>query len=247
MGYRRSPREKLTCPFQPSRKCSDCDCRKSCFFNFLSGESLDRFRAERRMGRYPAGQFIFTEGELPRGIYILCIGAARLSKSDKRGRELTLQYHSRGDLLGEVPYFAGEPYGGSAETLQDSTVCFLPRELVEYLRAREPEFSRKLLCGLGRAICKAMDRTLGFAFRSAESRLAGFLLSLKEPPLTPAAPHSGPDHRYSRREIAENLGLSPETVIRTLSSFQRMGIIRVSGQDIAVRDRNGLELIANDR
>jgi CRP/FNR family transcriptional regulator len=123
-------------------------------------------------------------------------------------------------------------------------VCFLPRELVERFIADEPEFSRRLVRRISRFVCQSMDRAFGFAFRGADARLAGFLLALKEPPGDAVALPCHGRYDYSRREIAQNLGLSPETVIRTLSSFQRRGLIRLDGKRIEVRDRPALANVA---
>ncbi|MDD5629095.1 MAG: Crp/Fnr family transcriptional regulator [Elusimicrobia bacterium] len=244
MGYKRTIAPALECPFQPGEHCRTCDCKRRCFFNFLSPESLRRFRLERRMRRYKARQYIFQEGEQPQGLFILCVGDVKMSKTDDRGRELTLHYLSCGDLVGEVPFLAGEPYCASAETLRESVVCFLPGGLVEYISAHEPEFSRRLARRVSRFVCRTMDRAFGFAFRGAEARLAAFLLSLKAPPAPAVALPCHGRFDYSRREIAQNLGLSPETVIRALSSFQRRGLVRLDGKAIEIRDRAGLETVA---
>jgi CRP/FNR family transcriptional regulator len=246
MGYQRTPAPALACPFEPGEHCRTCDCRRRCFFNFLSPASLKRFRAQRQMRRYKARQSIFQEGEQPQGLFILCVGDVKMTKSDQRGRELTLAYLSCGDLVGEVPFLGAEPYCSSAETMRESVVCFLPRELVDYLAGQEPEIYRRLLRRVSRFLCRSMDRAFGFAFRSSQSRLANFLLALKPPPAPVAALPCKGKYDYSRREIAQNLGLSPETVIRALSSFQRRGLISLHGRAIAVRDRAAIEALARE-
>jgi CRP/FNR family transcriptional regulator len=247
MGYKRKIAQPLNCPFQPAQGCSACDCRRRCFFNFLSPGPLKRFRAERQMRRYKAHQFIFQEGDQPQGLYIVCVGDVKMTKSDQRGRGLTLHYLSCGDLMGETSFFGAQPYGAAAEALRESVICFLPRALVDYIVEAEPEFTRRLVRRVSRLTCQSMDRTFSLAFRSAESRLADFLIALK-PPAAPAT--SLPCHgraEYTRREIAENLGLSPETVIRILSAFQGRGLVRLDGKTIELRDRPGLEAIARER
>ncbi len=240
MGYKRTPAPALTCPFQPAESCRSCDCQRRCFFNFLSPASLKLFRAERQMRRYKAGGLVFHEGEDPQGVFILCVGDVKMTKSDQRGRELTLAYLSCGDLMGEVPFLGAEPYCASAETLRESVVCFLPRALMDMLTEREPELHRRLLRRVSRFVCQSMDRAFGFAFRSAEARLAGFL----------TAPKTRPSCRErrdtNRREMAQNLGVAPETVIRTLAAFQSRGLIRISGKAIEVRDRAALEAVARE-
>jgi CRP/FNR family transcriptional regulator len=237
----------LECPFQPGEHCRTCDCRKRCFFNFLSPESMKRFRAQRQMRRYRAHQVLLQEGDQPQGIYILCVGDIKMTKADERGHELTLMYLSCGDLVGETPFLGAVPYCATAEIMRDSVVCFLPRELVDYIIAHEPEFSRRLVRRVSRFVCKSMDRAFNFAFRGADSRLASFLLTIKPPPVPAVALSCHGKYDYSRREIAQNLGLSPETVIRALSAFQHRGLIRIKGKDIEIRDRAALENVAAER
>ncbi|MFA6093784.1 MAG: Crp/Fnr family transcriptional regulator [Elusimicrobiota bacterium] len=197
---------------------------------------MESFRRMRRMRRCKPHQTLFSEGEQPQGFFILCAGDVKVVKEDQRGRELILMYLSCGDLVGDAAYFSGQPYCVSAEVMRESVICFLPKELCEELSAREPEFSRRLLQRAGRDLCRSMERTFNYAFRSAYGRLAGFLLTSRAPVASCRLPVN-----YSRREIAANLGLSPETVIRALSVFQKRGFIRVSGKTIEVCDRAGLE------
>ncbi|MBI5622363.1 MAG: Crp/Fnr family transcriptional regulator [Elusimicrobia bacterium] len=247
MGYKRPIPTHLECPFEPEYHCRDCDCKKRCFFNFLSPDSLKRFKAERRMRLYKAHQLIFNEGDQPQGMHMLCVGDVKLVKSDAHGRELTVSYLSCGDLVGDAPFWAGGHYCSSAETLRESVVCFLHRGLVEYLERAEPEFGRRSLQRISVSLCRCMDRVVGMAFKSAEARLAAFLLALKQPPVSNSSLPCHLKPAYSRREIADNLGLSPETVIRGLSAFQRRGLIRVSGKSIDVKDKSGLESVAAER
>ncbi|MFA6316003.1 MAG: Crp/Fnr family transcriptional regulator [Elusimicrobiota bacterium] len=247
MGYKRPIPTRLECPFEPQYHCRECDCKKRCFFNFLSGDPLKRFKTERRMRLYKPHQIIFSEGDQPQGMHLLCVGDVKLVKADTHGRELTISYLSCGDLVGDSPYWAGTPYCTSAETMRESVVCFLHRGLVESLEKSDPEFWRRSLRRISASLCQAMDRVVGMAFKSAEARLASFLLSLKFPPVPDASLSCHLRPAYSRREIADNLGLSPETVIRGLAAFQRRGLVRVSGKSIDVRDRSGLEKAAAER
>ena len=247
MGYKRTIALALECPFQPGEHCRSCDCRKRCFFNFLSPETLKRFRRDRQMRRYKAQQVLFQEGDQPQGVYILCVGDVKMTKADERGRELALMYLSCGDLVGEVSYLGGEAYCASAEIMRDSVICFLPRELVDYIAAHEPEFLRRMVRRVSRFLCRSMDRAFNFAFRGADSRLASFLLAVKHPPAPVASLPCHGRLAFNRREMAENLGLSPETVIRTLSAFQSRGLIRISGKDIEILDRPALENAAAER
>ncbi|MBI5241678.1 MAG: Crp/Fnr family transcriptional regulator [Elusimicrobia bacterium] len=247
MGYKRAAAPILTCPFEPAQNCGSCDCRRRCFFDFLSPESLREFRARRQMRHCKAHQPLFQEGEQPQGIFILCLGSVKMTKSDRRGRELTMARLADGDLVGEVSFLGHEPYCASAETLSDSVVCFLPRDLMDDLAAREPELERRLLGRVSRFLCRSMNQAFSFAFRSSQSRLADFLLAIRPPPAGVTALPEGGRHVYNRREIARNLGLSPETVIRTLSSFQKRGLIRIQGRAVEVCDRPALEALAHEQ
>ncbi|MBI5208426.1 MAG: Crp/Fnr family transcriptional regulator [Elusimicrobia bacterium] len=262
MAAERTSFIRRDCPFVPTKDCAECDAHRRCFLDSLSPESVRLFRAERRMRLYKAGQPVFTAGDDPRGIHILCVGDARMVKSDAGGRELTLAHLSCGDFMGEAWYVAGKPYGATVETVRDSVVCFVPRDLVERFRKTEPAFELMLLRWVSRSVSRSMDRVFTFAFRSAEARLAGFIMDPREVPRN-GIPAKGPargglpasagplDCRgrepRSRREIADILGLSPETVIRTLSAFQRRGLVRLSGRSIKIRDRAGLEAVAQER
>jgi CRP/FNR family transcriptional regulator len=213
----------------------------------VSPEKIDEFRACGAVAIYKARQVIFHEGTPAVGLYILCYGAVKLYQSDRFGHDHILCIAVPGDLLGELPLDPTEPYSVSAEVLTESQLCYLPRErLVDFIQAN-PTTSLRLIAALSKALSAARRKAGDLALKPAETRLAEVLVQLASAPTGEAAP-SNPTRvalGYSRREIAEMIGVSTETVIRLLGRLRRKGLITSHGREIVISDVQKLSRIAN--
>lgn len=226
---------KQACPYPVPAKCSECACWKRCVFNFLKGEARKRFVTGRQLREYRARQLIFRQGESPRGMFVLCSGHVRLVKTGEQGKRLTLRYLSCGEMIDPASYWAGGDYCVSAETVRESIVCFVPSVLLKRSFADNKEFQKRLIESMGRGLCGMMQRATGWALRSADARLAEFLLSVRNPEEEPGLPVCRSfEAEYNRADIAQCVGLTRETVTRRLSFFQRRGLIRLNGRTIHV-------------
>lgn len=204
-----------------------------------------RFLDEKIPRLYQARQIIFSEGDWPQGLLILCRGTVRLALTTQQGRQLTLGHCTCGDIFGEAAYLAGRTHFFSAEAATDCYVCLVPRTLADELSSRNPEFLKRMAVKSSSQLCATTQLASNWVFKSADARLADFLLSAEA--AGRGAPPCRPDQRFTRRDVAEQVGLSPETVIRRLSSFKQRGFVKLSGKAIAVVNRKALESVSNGR
>jgi CRP/FNR family transcriptional regulator len=131
--------------------------------------------------------------------------------------------------------------------LTESQLCYLPRDrLVEFIHAN-PTTSLRLIAALSKALSAARKKAGDLALKPAETRLAEILVQLASAPpseggrMNPTRVALG----YSRREIAEMIGVSTETVIRLLGRLRRKGLITSHGREIVISDVEKLSRIAN--
>jgi len=193
------------------------------------------------MRTYQRGQFIFQEGDRPHGLFIMCGGHVRTVKQERGGQTLTLRYLVCGEFLGVSSFLARERYCNSAEAIRKSTVCFLEEGFVREMSDACREFERRLMTHLARKVRQTIRHTTGWALKSADTRLAEFLLSVNRPVLDASRQDcesaGGP---YTRKGIAQCVGVTIETVVRKLSAFQAKGWVRLSGKEIEILDRDAL-------
>lgn len=226
--------------------CENCAIRDTSIIADLPIEKLDEFRACGASAIYKARQVIFHEGTPAGGLYILCHGAVKLYQSDRFGRDHILGVSGPGDVLGELPVDPTESYSTSAEALTESQLCYLPRErLVQFIQVH-PMTGVRLIGVLSTALGTARKKARDLALKPAETRLAELLVHLARSAGQPAG--NGATRvtlGYSRREIAEMIGVSTETAIRLLGRLKKKRVITAHQRELIIADVEKLARVAS--
>jgi CRP-like cAMP-binding protein len=225
--------------------CEQCPVRDVTVAADLPVEMLDGFRACTSTTIYRPRQVLFHEGAAAAGLYVVCSGAVKIYQSDRFGRDYILDVARPGDVLGEVGMGDGETYSTSAEAMVDTLASFLGREHLARFLQLHPSTGLRLVATLGAALARARRKARDLAFKSAEGRLAELLLDFADGAGTPA-PSGGlrVSLAYSRREIAEMIGVSPETAIRLLGRLRDRRVLSLEHRELAVHDVERLRRIA---
>lgn len=85
---------------------------------------------------------LFVEGEMPRGVFILCSGRAKLTTSSSEGKTLIMKITEPGEILGASAAILGKPYEVSAELMEPSQVNFVRLPDFLALLERHPDVER---------------------------------------------------------------------------------------------------------
>lgn len=193
---------------------------------------------------YKKGQVLFAEGAYPFGIYCISTGKVKLSHHGDDGKEQITRLLRGGDILGYRAVLSGERYGGTAITLEDSKICFIPREAFMSLLKNDPGFSFEVMRLLSVELHKAELRITHLAQKPVRERLAETLLFIRE---TYGYELDGAtlNVRLSREELANLVGTATESTIRLLSEFKRDGVIELDGKKIKITNSRELSHVAN--
>lgn len=194
-----------------------------------------------------AGDLLFQEGLPAKGIYMIKQGRVKLVQQtpDRRKKQI-LRILGPGDLLGEEAFFTGGTYSAYARALEPTDYCFFPgQEFVKFL-SRHPVAALRLLEKLADAVKEYQRMLVEIAYEKGEERLARLLLDLarKAPPAP--KPEEGEergrviDLGLTRTELAELLGLRPETTIRILHRWQAEGVLNIEGPRLILLDEEKL-------
>ena len=97
--------------------CVDCKLRNGDYFCDLPKTSLKAFEAIKYTTTFPKGAILFLEGQLPRGVFLLCSGRVKLSTCSSDGKVLITRIAEAGELLGLSSSISNKPYIVTAETL----------------------------------------------------------------------------------------------------------------------------------
>jgi CRP-like cAMP-binding protein len=176
---------------------------------------------------------IFGENEPADYIYKVMSGTVRTYKILNDGRRQIAGFHLPGDVFG---LDTGDEHTFSAEAVSDATVLVFKRSTVLAAANRDSDVARELWTMTAKQLHHVQDHML-LLIKSAQERVASFLLEM-------AARVSGGnevDLPMSRQDIADYLGLTIETVSRTLTQLENAAAIAVpSSRRIVLRNRSAL-------
>lgn len=211
----------------------------------LHGEAADRLLAISRTLAVPAGRAVMMEGAPATELFSVTSGIVSIFKLMPDGRRQITGFLYPGGFLG-VTFNAETTYAYSADAVTRVTLRAYPRRDFERLLDEVPGVRRAFIAAMADELTEAQDRMLLLAHRSASERLACFLLTLAQrqagaqgrPTDSVYVPMRGAD-------IADYLGLTAETVSRTMAVFRRKGIVLPEkGGHIEILDRGALEALA---
>jgi CRP/FNR family transcriptional regulator, nitrogen fixation regulation protein len=173
---------------------------------------------------------IYAEGEEARSYYKVITGMVRCCKFSLDGRRQIDAFYVPGDVFGVE---AGGEHRRSAEAVCDCTVISYRRKGLEALAATDERLAQWFFSYALRSLARAQDHSLVLGRRSAAQKLAAFLLEIAA-----HTPHGEAiELAMTRQDIADYLGLTIETVSRTLSQFERNAVIAIpSTRRIRLKD-----------
>ena len=219
--------------------------RQKSGFSFL--KDLRGLESIKTSAIYPRGAVLFTEGQRPQGVYILCEGRAKISVASAEGKTLVVKIAGPGDVLGLNSVLMDKPALATAETIDRCRINSVSREdLITLL-----ESDRMAYAGIARALSQElsglMDHTrLLLLSDSAAEKLAKLLLGWSDVKGKPTAQGTQIECGLTHAELAQLICTSRETVTRILGDFQRTGTVALNGSVITVQNRKALKLLARN-
>jgi CRP-like cAMP-binding protein len=155
------------------------------------------------------------------------------------GRELMTGLYKPEDYLGVTALLLEEPFNETAEAVEDSSVCMLPREAIVTLLNRYPAIGNQFIRILSNNIREKEEQLLQLAYNSVRKRLAQVLVRLSKQSVEPA------QFKISREELAAMAGMATETVSRTLTDFKEEGLIEKKGSQVSIINLDRLTKMKN--
>jgi len=223
--------------------CLTCPVRGEHLFCNLSVSAGQRLNEIKSTAVYPKGAMLFIEGQLSRGVFVLCSGKVKLSTTSREGKTIITKISEPGDVLGLNAVVSGCPYEVTAEMMEPGQANFVPRDCLLQLIKDFPEAALRVSQQLSRNYFTAYEeiRTLGLAISPTE-KFAKLLLSWS----TAAPQNDGASQlklTLTHEEIGELIGTTRETVSRLFSDFKKKQLVQIKGATLVIRSRPALEKI----
>jgi len=169
---------------------------------------------------YSKDEEIFAEGDRAAYLYKVVSGAVRTSKLLSDGRRQIDAFHLTGDIFGIE---AGDEYRFCAEAVGDCTVVAYRRSSLDAFAAADAQLAHQFTAAMMRSLVRAQNHLLLLGRKTALEKIATFLLDMADRLSNGGAV----DLPMSRIDIADHLGLTIETVSRSLTQLEKQGVIEL--------------------
>ncbi|HEX9649050.1 MAG TPA: response regulator [Cyclobacteriaceae bacterium] len=204
--------------------------------------NIDMLISNHKLRMFKKKASVFHETDYPNHLYFISSGRVKTFKSNQDGKDLILGVHSTGEFLGYNALITNTSYSESAEALEDSELYVIPKQDFESLMYTNRDVTRKFIQILSDNLQEKEEQMLHLAYNSVRQRVAEALINLEEKynSTTP-----GETLTISREDLANIVGTSPESVIRTLSDFKDEKSIEIKSGKIRILDPGKLEKIVS--
>lgn len=202
--------------------CTHCDLGVAAFCAGLTTQQFRRFMTVLGQASFAPGTTIFREGDPSQHLYTITAGAVKLYKLLSDGRRQITAFMFPGDFFGMS---INDSYAYTAESLTTVVVCRFPRRKLESLFSEMPMLEKKLLGATTQELAAAQEQMLLLGRKTAREKLATFLVMLRRRLSEKGNNSALFALPMSRSDIADFLGLTIETVSRTLTGLRRDGLI----------------------
>ena len=183
--------------------------------------------------QFKAGQRIHTIGQPFEMLYIVHSGFLKTVLIDEFGNEQVLSFPMKGDLFG-IDGIHAQRYSSEAVALSNCDLILLPFKKFTALGRTYAELENATYTVMSRELVREQAMVSMLGALSAEARVARFLVSLSERYAAMGYSSKLFNLRMTRQEIGSYLGLTLETVSRTLSAFNEIGLINVDQRAISI-------------
>lgn len=219
-----------------SSSCKTCSLRPVCAVN------PDELACSRQMDdlvlgyrHVKKGEALYRVGDAFSNLYAVRTGSYKKVTLLADGREQVTGFYVSGELLGSDGISA-DRYASDVIALEDSSVCVMPFDLLELLSREVKAVQHNVFRMLSAELVRESHSMMLLGTMTADERVAAFLLDLSRRWQARAYSASEFVLRMTREETGSFLGLKLETVSRTLSRFQKQGLIKVQGKEVHILD-----------
>ena len=222
-------------------RCRACAVRSLGVCDAIDETDLVEFERIARDVHLAPNEALFTVGQAATSVHNITAGVARLYKLLSDGRRQVIGFALPGDFLGTMP---SDRYSFSADAIVAVSMCRFPVDAFLRFIEHRPNFLLRINKFAARELMLAQEQMLLLGRRTAEEKVAAFLVGWRA-----RLTHIGDDRQIislpmSRQDIADYLGLTIETVSRTLTRFERERMLDIVTGGVHLLDPTRAETMA---
>ncbi|MGD8731398.1 MAG: Crp/Fnr family transcriptional regulator [Anaerolineales bacterium] len=181
------------------------------------------------------GQVLFTQMDTADHVYVVVSGCISLFLATEDGKELVINEMQRGDCFGELSLITHEPRSTGAIAQEASEVVIIPSHTFMKVLQSDTVLMQRVLETTASRLRKSSERESALAFLDANARIARILLDLDQKESDKGF------IRITQESLGQYVGLTRQTVARTLGAWRREGWVLTARGGIRILDRTKLE------
>lgn len=206
---------------------------RSCqLFTGVPVEDLENIAAVTVVKSLEKGDYLFHEGDLAHGFYIVQRGAVNVHRVTAAGKEQVIHVFRTGDSFAEIAVASATGYPADARALEPTQVLLVQKEGILELLKRQPELALRMLASMSSHLRVLVTQIEDLTVKDVETRLANWLV--KRCPAPPGESPVNIELTVTKRVLAAELGTVSETFSRTLAKFRQQRLIGVKGKTLTV-------------
>jgi CRP/FNR family transcriptional regulator len=163
-------------------------------------------------------------------------GKVKITKLSNDGKEIILEIISPHEMFGGIAVVKGFPYPANAVAMEDSEITRISRKNLLSLMDKLPNLMYCMAMNIGDRIKGSHETLKSIALEKVESRIASLLIKLSEKSGEKTSEGIMINMKLTKQDIAEMVGTTVETSIRTMSKFTKSGLIASKSGKILIRD-----------
>ena len=174
--------------------------------------------------------YLFHEGELSRGFYLVQSGAINVHRVSAAGKEQVIHVFRAGESFAEAALASPTGYPADARAVEPSTVLIIPKAPILDLIGRRPDLAVRMLGSMSVHLRVLVGMLDDLTLKDVETRLLNWLVKHHRHAVDGVIQLPG-----TKRVLAAELGTSSETLSRTLARLRDEKLITVAAKTITVR------------
>ena len=224
--------------------CQSCNLHDLCLPLGLDMGDIEKLdKIIKRSRPLQKGEYLFNSGDNFTSIYAVRSGSIKTFSESEQGDEQITGLYLPGELLG-LDAINDNKHPCSAIALETTSLCEIPFDTLESLSSDIPELHHQLFRIMSKEIASDQSLLMLMAQKSAEERLAAFLVNLSSRLKVRNFSEVEFNLSMSRKDIGNYLGLTIETISRTFSRFQSEGILSTQRKYVNIHKLDVLKEMA---
>lgn len=233
------------CPHNKAVSCLDCRLGKICLPVALKDDDILQLDEIVKRGRMmEKGEHLYRAGDQFHSVFAVRSGYVKTYRLTKDGEEQITGFYFPGEVVG-LDGINQNIYSNSARALESAAVCEIPFNRFQELSLQMPQLQTHFFQLMSQEIAEDQQLITLLSKKTAEQRLATFILTVSARNATRSLSATHLRLPMSRTEMGNFLGLTVETVSRTLNRFAKEGVITLEQKEVGIIEMDKLRIIAN--